>query len=63
MGVRGAPPKDVDALANLVVRFSELALSGDAQDMELNPVRVYERGKGCLVLDVRGTAMSPTKQL
>jgi len=60
-GTRGAPSLDVDALVDLVVRFSRLAAAAEESllDMELNPVRVWHTG--CLALDVRATRVSPTK--
>jgi len=50
---RGAPAKDVEALAAIVAAVSELAAgAGPAlQQLDLNPVTTYERGQGCLVLD------------
>lgn len=50
---RGAPPRDVGALAQTVVAVSQLAARAGAslQELDLNPVAVYERGQGCLVLD------------
>jgi acetate---CoA ligase (ADP-forming) len=41
-GHRGAPPGDIDALADLVARFSELAIdaSGHIASIDVNPVIV-----------------------
>ena len=45
-GVRGAPPADVDALVDLVVKLSEFASDhGDyIAELDLNPVLVHEQG-------------------
>ena len=51
-GYRGRPPLDVDALARVVQAVSELlARDPNVQEIDLNPVRVYEQG--ILALDVR----------
>ena len=52
-GVRGRAPRDLDALARLLVSVSELvAVHRDAVDeLELNPVWVGARGQGVLALD------------
>jgi acetyl coenzyme A synthetase (ADP forming)-like protein len=53
-GFRGAPPGDVAALEEVLLRVS--ALIGDhpaVQEMDLNPVKVLEPGRGCVVVDAR----------
>jgi acyl-CoA synthetase (NDP forming) len=52
-GVRGAPPADVAALIDLVVRLSHFAAEQSAVpiELELNPVIVHEHGKGVSVVD------------
>jgi acyl-CoA synthetase (NDP forming) len=52
-GVRGEPPADVDALADLVVRLSRFAADhGDAvAEVDLNPVIVHPAGDGLSVVD------------
>lgn len=51
-GLRGETPKDVEALADLLVRVSRLAAQyPQIREMDLNPVRVYE--KGYAILDAR----------
>jgi acyl-CoA synthetase (NDP forming) len=52
-GFRGAPPADVDALADLLARISAFAAAeeGSYASVDLNPVRVLPRGQGVVVLD------------
>ena len=52
-GARGAPPADVDALAQTVVGVSRLAAehAGRIQEIDLNPVIVYAQGKGVKIVD------------
>ena len=51
-GARGARLVDIDAIADLLVRLSELAASrDDIMEMDLNPVVAYEQG--IAVLDAR----------
>jgi acyl-CoA synthetase (NDP forming) len=52
-GVRGAAPADVDALAGMLSALSRFAAANAAgiESIDLNPVRVLERGKGLVALD------------
>jgi acetate---CoA ligase (ADP-forming) len=52
-GVRGAPPADLDALAEMAARLSWLAydLRNDITEMDLNPVVVLPAGQGALAVD------------
>lgn len=52
-GVRGAPPADVDALADMLSALSRFAAANaDAiESVDLNPVRVLEKGRGVAALD------------
>jgi acetate---CoA ligase (ADP-forming) len=52
-GVRGAPPADIDALAEMAARLSWLAydLGNDIAEMDLNPVVVLPEGQGALAVD------------
>ena len=45
-GYRGAPPRDVEALAETMVKVSEFAAAhkDDLAELDINPVFVYERG-------------------
>ncbi|MFI9203560.1 acetate--CoA ligase family protein [Streptomyces sp. NPDC053048] len=52
-GVRGAPPADVDALVETVLRVQRMALElGDVLvELDINPLVVLERGQGAVALD------------
>ncbi len=51
-GFRGSQPVDIDALAALIARLSELAIDhGEIAEMDLNPIIAYPRGLS--VVDAR----------
>ncbi|MET9884993.1 acetate--CoA ligase family protein [Streptomyces sp. NPDC006430] len=52
-GVRGAPPADVDALVEVVLRVQRMALElGDSlSELDVNPLMVLPRGQGAVALD------------
>ncbi|MFG2139435.1 acetate--CoA ligase family protein [Streptomyces sp. NPDC048650] len=52
-GVRGAPPADVDALVEVVLRVQRMALElgPDLAELDINPLVVLERGQGAVALD------------
>lgn len=52
-GVRGAPPADVDALVEVVLRVQRMALElGDElSELDINPLMVLPRGQGAVALD------------
>lgn len=52
-GYRGAPPMDRGALADAIVRVSQLALAMSSQldSLEINPLLVMPQGHGVLALD------------
>jgi acetate---CoA ligase (ADP-forming) len=52
-GFRGAPPADIDALLDLIVTVSDLAvaLDGQIQSLDLNPVIVLPAGRGVRIVD------------
>ena len=51
-GYRGSNPSDIEALALVVSQLSTMPLNDlELREVELNPVRVFARGEGCVVLD------------
>lgn len=51
-GVRGNPPRDVEALASLVEAVSRMALNEpDILELDVNPVMVLEEGRGAVAVD------------
>lgn len=52
-GARGRPPADIDALAYFVARLSQLAIDcrGRVRAFDVNPLHVYERGRGIAIID------------
>ncbi|MER6434871.1 acetate--CoA ligase family protein [Streptomyces sp. NPDC001185] len=52
-GVRGAPPADVDALVEVVLRIQRMALElgDDIAELDVNPLMVLPRGQGAVALD------------
>ena len=55
-GVRGAPPCDVEALADFLVRLSHLAWDarGTLAEFDVNPVFVHAAGAGITIVDALG---------
>jgi acetyl coenzyme A synthetase (ADP forming)-like protein len=54
-GVRGEKPRDRDAMADTICRYSAmiLDLQDEISESDANPVLVYEEGKGVKVVDAR----------
>jgi acetyl coenzyme A synthetase (ADP forming)-like protein len=53
-GFRGAPPSDTHSLEDLLLRLSALVEDiPQIAELDLNPVKVMERGKGYWVVDAR----------
>jgi acyl-CoA synthetase (NDP forming) len=53
-GVRGEPPRDVDALVDVILKVSKMVEQNpEIVELDCNPTFVYEKGKGALVVDAR----------
>lgn len=53
-GVRGQKAADLPKLEELLERLSQLAVEQpEIEELDLNPVMVYEKGRGCRVVDAR----------
>lgn len=50
-GVRGEKMLDINSLAETIVRFSQLSMDYPIAEMEINPLKVFE--KGCVAVDFR----------
>ncbi len=55
-GIRGETSSDIDAIVDVITKVSQLSLDfEEINEMDINPLFVYERGKGVLALDVKVT--------
>ncbi|MEM4461291.1 MAG: acetate--CoA ligase family protein [Candidatus Bathyarchaeia archaeon] len=53
-GVRGMPAADIESLADIIVRVAWLSAEfREIADIDLNPIFVYEKGKGCIAVDAK----------
>ena len=53
-GYRGEPPSDLEAIAQCLERLSQLVLDfPQIKELDINPLMVFEQGKGAAVLDAR----------
>jgi len=53
-GYRGMPPRDLDAIKDIILKTSRLMMEvEEIQDLDLNPVMLYEKGKGAKIADAR----------
>ncbi|MGI0070149.1 MAG: acetate--CoA ligase family protein, partial [Nitrosopumilaceae archaeon] len=53
-GVRGEKPSDLQKLSECIQKISQLVTDfQEIKELDLNPVLVFETGKGCKVVDVR----------
>lgn len=61
-GMRGAAPRDIGALADLLVSVSHWAAAAgdDLASLDINPVAVFAEGQGCLALDASLTVRTGT---
>ncbi len=53
-GARGEKAADIDAVVEAVLRVSQLVTDfPEINELDINPLRVFEDGKGCLAADAR----------
>ncbi|HPH98158.1 MAG TPA: acetate--CoA ligase family protein [Anaerolineaceae bacterium] len=53
-GLRGQKPADIDAVVDCILRIGQIAHDfPEIDEIEINPLFVYEKGKGVLALDAR----------
>ncbi|MDP3038954.1 MAG: acetate--CoA ligase family protein [Deltaproteobacteria bacterium] len=53
-GARGLKPSDLEAVAEVLLRLSQLLCDLPAiREIDINPLRVFQEKEGCLALDVR----------
>jgi acetyltransferase len=53
-GFRGAPPCDVDAIVDTLLRLSQMVCNHpEISELDINPLIVHAKGKGCSVADSR----------
>jgi len=53
-GVRGEQMSDIESLVNVLLRFSQLSMDfPEILEADLNPIKVFEQGKGCCAIDLR----------
>ncbi len=53
-GFRGGPVYDLEAVAECLKRLSQLVVDfEDIQELDINPMFVYEKGRGCRIVDAR----------
>ncbi len=53
-GIRGELGSDIDSLVDVLLRFSQLSMDfPEILEADLNPIKVFEHGKGCYVIDFK----------
>jgi acetyltransferase len=59
-GVRGAPPCDIDAIRDCIIRLSQLVTDHpQIAELDINPLIAYPEGNGCVVADSRILLKNP----
>ena len=53
-GYRGMPPRDIEIIKEIIMKTSRIMIEiPQIQDIDLNPIMLYEKGKGAIVVDAR----------
>ena len=53
-GFRGGPVYDIESIAECLKRLSQLVCDfEEIKELDINPLLVYEKGKGCQIVDAR----------
>jgi len=53
-GYRGGKPADIGAVVDCIMRLAQLAIDfPQIEEVEINPLLVFEEGEGALALDAR----------
>ena len=53
-GFRGGPSYDIEAIADCLKRLSQLVVDfEEINELDINPLFVYEKGRGCKIVDAR----------
>lgn len=53
-GLRGEPPSDLDAIEDVLLRLSQLVTDfPEIVEMDINPLIVFEKGRGAMGVDMR----------
>jgi len=53
-GIRGAPPSDIAAIQDCILRLSQMVSDHpEIAELDINPLIVYPAGQGCVVADSR----------
>jgi len=55
-GIRGERPADLEALRETILRVGQLSVDfPEILELDINPLMVYEEGRGCIAVDVKIT--------
>jgi acetate---CoA ligase (ADP-forming) len=61
-GFRGAPPSDIDAIVDTMLRLSAMVCDNpEIAELDINPLIVHAKGDGCSVADSRIMLKQPAK--
>jgi acetyltransferase len=59
-GFRGAPPSDIDAIVDTLLRLSAMVCNHpEIAELDINPLIVHAKGEGCSVADSRVLLRKP----